>query len=409
MTISDTVSRLFKMKSVSTNTSSAINIASPDNKLQDETYVYYGTRICGKVTASLPVLNPFLLKIYNGEKQRQISDQQLQQQRRDKLNNDLTAKMGDIAQEKTNRDATESKIKGFNEELVELVSDLTDAKNKNGEVNKMARIKLWIGGVILMILTVYLFIFYSSTFYSAFFKDFTAEISIGAAMFDAKALPNAMTTGFGELVFILCAPVIFMGLGYALHFFMQSKSVVKYLKAGSVLLITLIFDCILAYLIGKKIYDIEALMSLNEMPPFNVDMAIVDPNFWAVIFCGFIVYLIWGIVFDMAMTAYEDLRSNKNEIEHIKEKINHVKLQLLNEQQQLSACDAKITKLESEKIIIEKTMAQSVYYDVHIIKAAMSDFFSGWMAMMNGLTRPSEEQEKAKIIYADTIEQLFNS
>lgn len=417
MDLSNKMGSLFTLKSNSTSSSATIpnyiGATSLDNKTHDETYTHYGTRICGKVTASLPALNPFLLKVYNGEKQRQISDLNLQEQRKGQLNNDLIQKNGEIAQERTKLDAINNKIDNINDEIENLNNSLIDAKNRNGEINKMARIKLRIGCIILFILTTYLFIFYSSTFYSAFFKNFIENAltndapSVGEAMFDPQAIPNALSNGFGELLFILCAPIIFMGLGYCLHFFMQAKSATRFLKAGSVLLITLIFDCILAYLIGKKLYDIEGIISFEDLPPFSLNLALHDINFWAVIFCGFIVYLIWGIVFDMSMTAYEDLRSNKQEIEHLKAKIIELKEAKIAEKQKIDFANLTISKLQADKASIEQSLSQSVHYDLHIIKLALSDFFSGWMAMMNGLNMSKKDQEQANQIYELTITDLF--
>lgn len=398
-----------------TNNIVSVN-TSPDNKIQDETYKNYGIRICGKVTASLNVLNPFLLSVYNGEKQRQISDKELQEQRKNQLSNDLVQKNGQISIEETKKDALTGKIQGHQDEIESLSAELLEAKGKNGQINKMARVKLWSGCIILPILTIYLFIFYSSTFYSAFFKNFLAsylsgldqsDIGVGAAMFDPQALPNALQNGLGELVFIICAPIIFMGLGYCLHYFMMSKSFTRFIKAGSILFITLIFDCILAYLIGEKLYDVKTMTLYDDMPPFSLSLALVDANFWAVIFCGFIVYIIWGIVFDMVLTAYEDLRSNKYEIEKIKHTIDEQKTAIIEDNKKLNETNLVIDKLNAEKAALEQALSQNVFFDLHIIKLAISDFFAGWMTMMNVLNTSNKNQEGATNIYNDTVNQLF--
>lgn len=409
MDIFDNVAALFQTKPVASPTSKPITQLSPDVKLQDENYVYYGTRICGKVTASLPALSAFLPRVYNSEKQRQIADEELQQRHK----KELAARLEDTENEITHNEAeigkAENRINALNDTVAELKEKLSDAKAQHGEINKMAKAKLTVGLVILCILTLYLFIFYSSTFYSAFFKVFsTGNITIGAEMFDSQAIPHALTEGFGELMFILCAPIIFMGLGYGLHFFMQQKSWTRFLKAGSVLAITFIFDCILAYLIAKKIYDIEALTKLGDIPEFSLGIAIRDINVWAVIFCGFIVYLIWGIVFDMVMTAYEELRSNRKEIEKIEEKIRDKKELISQENQRIADHKVKLGTLQNRKQAISKEMTLTVHYDSQIIKAAMSEFFSGWMTMMNGLNRPKPEQDEAIRIYNTTIQELLN-
>lgn len=405
MAIYDSVANLFQTKTDRSDTTIYIN---EDAKLQDETYVYYGTRICGKVTASLPALSAFLPRVYNTEKQRQIDDEELQRKHKQELSHQIDDTTSQITQLNAEREKSEHKIADLAEAVSQLKEKLIEAKSVHGEVNKMAKVKLILGLVILSVLTLYLVVFYSSTFYSAFFKQFDGDISIGAAMFDPQAIPHALADGFGEVIFILCAPIIFMGLGYGLHFFMQQEAWTKYLKTFSVLLITFIFDCILAYLIAKKIYDIEVMTKLGEFPDFNIGMAVEDVNVWAVIFCGFIVYIIWGIVFDMSMTAYEDLRSNRKEILKIEESLRGKQNAISQEKQAIVNVKAELEQLENKKKSLMGSLSDNVHYDPHIIKTALGEFFSGWMTMMNALSRSNSEQQQANQIYNTTIQQLFN-
>lgn len=406
MAIYDNIASLFQSKQAAAPVQTYTRV-SEDAKLQDETYVYYGTRICGKVTASLPALSAFLPRVFNAEKQRQIDDVELQQRHKQELARQLDDTGNNIFSTNAEIKNTEHKIADLNDDISDLRGKLVEAKDLHGEINKMAKVKLIIGIGILLILTLYLVVFYSSTFYSAFFKQFDANIRVGDAMFDPQAIPHALTDGFGELIFILCAPIIFMGLGYGLHFFAQQESWTKYLKSGCILIITFVFDCILAYLIAEKIYNIQSMTEWGDFPPYNLGIAIKDVNVWAVIFCGFIVYIIWGIVFDMTMTAYGDLRSNKREILKIEEKIQMKKDLLSKENQTLTELGAKLESLENKKQNIINAMSKTIHFDIQIIKTALADFFSGWMTMMNGLSRPMSEQDEANRIYSITIQQLF--
>ena len=407
MPINSSIIRLFKSKQTTAYPSQTYIRVNEDAKLQDETYVYYGTRICGKVTASLPALSAFLPRVFNAEKQRQVDDEELQQMRKQQLVKDLEDTENDIALTKSEIIKKENRIREIDESIAEVREKLIEAKSLNGEINKMAKVKLIIGLVILAILTLYLIVFYSSTFYSAFFMEFDVDLSIGKKMFDPKAFRNAWDNGVGELIFIMCAPIIFMGLGYGLHFFMQQDSWTKYLKTGCIVAITFIFDCILAYLISQKIYDMEILTKVGDYPEYNISMAVRDVNVWAVIFCGFIVYIIWGIVFDMTLTAYEDMRSNRKEILKLEDNIQVKRDSLSHEKQHLTTVKADMEVLENKRQSLMKSMTQTIHYDTHIIRAALSDFFTGWMTMMNGLSRPKHEQDEANEIYNTTINQLF--
>ena len=46
-------------------------------------------------------------------------------------------------------------------------------------------------------------------------------------MFDPQALSKAMSEGIMELLFVLSAPIIFLGLGYSLHIFTQQKKKIE--------------------------------------------------------------------------------------------------------------------------------------------------------------------------------------
>lgn len=378
--------------------------------IQDgETYHQYGVRICARVNGSHPALTPFLSKIYNAEKQRQHQDEETQNRIREQHRQEISELDGLIAQKENQKSGTEIKIQNNEGKLSDAKERLSTAKARDGEINRMARIKLIIGSLILLLLTIYLFIFYSSTFYSAFLyqPDPNSELSLGSAMLNSRAYSEAFQLGVGSFVFIITAPIIFLGLGYSLHFFMVQKGGVKWFKIAALLLITLMFDCILAYKIGEIMYNIWAARQWEIVPTFDMSMAIHDINSWAVIFCGFIVYLIWGIVFDMIMTAYEELRSNKHEINQLQSQISNYQDQINLLRQEIVNTDGEISVLTNKKRGILERINNSVLVDYTLIKTALSDFIAGWVYMMSALGHSTEDQDNARQIYNDTITQLF--
>lgn len=407
--INNPIKDLFRNSNSSLPTTPPPVIVNSDERQSDESYDYYGRRICGQVNGSNNVLGPFLHRIYNAERQSQINDSHLQEVQRNQLRSDLAVIEQKINQIDGEIRSSENFISSYKNKISQLKEDLLEAKDKNGTINKPEKIKFSLGFVILAILTLYLIIFYSSTFYSAFFKSFDGDISVGAAMFDSQSLPNAFRDGLGELLFILCAPIIFMGLGFSLHFFAQQKTWAGYLKATSVILVTFIFDCILAYLIAKKIYNIEILTKLGEFPDFNVGMALKDENVWAVIFCGFIVYIIWGIVFDMTITAYNGMKSNKKEIDSLQNSINALEIKVTEENQKITENKTKRNNLESERQNLIGRLNNDVFIDHHPIKSALSQFFTGWLTIMSALSKPQYELDSGNQIYEETVNLLFNN
>lgn len=384
----------------------AVEVDSISELQVGENYTSFGKRMCMMTHGSTLTLRVILQRIYNYERRQQLNDENMQRQRRDNIIKEIERKDIDISDTQTRKNGIKQAIDNLGNEIVELKEKILEAKDKNGQINKMSRIKLILGCIILTILTVYLFVFYSSTFYSAFFKNFGAsQLSVGAAMFDSQAIPNALNDGFGELLFVLSAPIIFMGLGFALHFFSIQKGYAKYFKIAAIVTVTFIFDCLLASKIDEQIYKQKRLTDWNDLPPYDWTMGITSSDVWTVIFCGFVVYIIWGIVFDMTISAYEDLRSNKTEIGQLEHRLNAKKEQLKAAQVELNELDGHIAKLNIERNTLNESLASKVSYDPYLIKQAFSEFFQGWSTVLGALLMPEDE---SKTVYEQELNALIS-
>ena len=257
---------------------------------------------------------------------------------------------------------------------------------------------------ILIPLTLYLFLFYSSTFYSAFFKQWAEDANVMNAMFDANALSNAANASTTVLCFVLFAPVIFMGLGFSLHFFSVQETWTKYIKMMAIITVTFIFDAILAYMIGKHLHEIEVIIGTASLgSTYGVTDALSDINSWAVIFCGFIVYIIWGIVFDMTMTAYNKLDLNKVRTKSIDKSIEDTQNLLKQEKNNESSLEKSVHELNNQIESIVSQISNKVLIDKSAIRTEMVNFFSGWMAQMNVLGLSSDEQQLSNDTFNQTL------
>lgn len=171
-------------------------------------------------------------------------------------------------------------------------------------------------------------------------------------------------------------------------------------------LITLSFDCILAYKIGEQLYTIQGWMSLEAQPPYSLGLAIKDPNTWAVIFCGFIAYIIWGIVFDLVYTAYEDRISNKRQIDVLKKRIDKEEKRQQDLNGHKTTLQNTIARLEGNKKKLTQQL-QNVRFDPVAIKTCLADFFTGWMSVMQAMGKTQDDQQSANDVYKETIDTLF--
>ena len=266
---------------------------NPESRRQGETYEQWGTRICGIVTGRLTALPPYLQKVYNSIYNEQADNIELQKAARANTQAEIERKNEEIRVVNEKIEGVNSEIDETTKKIEELKAERQEIKSGKEKVNKEQRLKLIIGLIIIIPLTFYLFLFYSSTFYSAFFRDPSSMTTVMNSMFDSNALVNAYADGIAELGFVLSAPIIFLGLGFALHFFSVQEGKMKYLKMAAILLVTVMFDCILAYKIGEQMHTFGIIIGQYPIgEEYTVNMALHDINTWAVIFCGFIVYVI---------------------------------------------------------------------------------------------------------------------
>src|SRR5690606_32809227 len=108
---------------------------------------------------------------------------------------------------------------------------------------------------------------------------------------------------------------------------------------------------ILAYLIEKKIFLFDAVLGEK----FTPTDAVQSVNFWGIIFAGFIVYVIWGLVFDFVMKEHENvdkinafIRGKGEEIKNTENKKNELIAQIAGIKKDISQIYGGISELQSK-------------------------------------------------------------
>lgn len=285
---------------------------------------------------------------------------------------------------------SEADIRAVKDNIEELKFEINDLP-RNPEkyhvsASKGASSKFWIGLIILMPLSLYLFTFYISTSYSAFFKLFDANSTIIMNVLDSKAFEKAWHDGSLEGAFVTFIPFVFLGLGYLIHMFGEVKSIGNYIKIGLLLLTTFVFDAILAYQIEEKIYE---LTKTFNTPEFNIPIAFGKIQFWGIIFAGFVVYLIWGVVFDFIMkehrqkdkVKHEQLRRKKDIQIHL-DRISDIEIQKAKLTEELNkfktdsiAAQDRVKALQS---IIDAVIIPTKEYVLYA-----SEYMKGWITFIS--------------------------
>lgn len=287
----------------------------------------------------------------------------------------------------------EEKETDINNKIESVRHDIVDVKNapeKYGvEADKRPRAQFYIGLAVLLPITLYLLVFYISASYSAFFKEFTNDV-LTAAIFDKDALNNAFEASWLEGLLVITIPFVFMGLGYVIHMMQKGSGFVNYLKLAALLIITFLFDGLLAYQIEKKIYDFNR--TLNS-PDYNLEVALGEAEFWMIIFAGFVVYIIWGLVFDFIMKEHENLDKIKVFINNKKEQIKNlerIREGIINKKDEFKN---KITEIQGSISEIQSKI-NGFIFPIKEYLLYHNQYKEGWFQAINTeIALPNKEKE----------------
>ncbi|OXG01573.1 hypothetical protein BC749_104108 [Flavobacterium araucananum] len=320
------------------------------------TYYQSGFAASVKATGKPIVLKACLQNLYMSfedqcRKQKQEQDKLKQPYKEEQEKNRTELKKSEAAigiYEKKEQDVTDD-IDQIKNEIIEVKRN----PDKYGiEDGKGLKAQFYIGLFLLLPITLYVLVFYISASYSAFFKEF-ANDSLTAAIFDANALTNSFKASWLEGVLVITIPFVFMGLGYVIHMVQKGKGIKNVFRMIALFVTTFLFDALLAYQIEKKIYEFN---KTTDSSPYNLNIALGEAEFWMIIFAGFVVYIIWGLVFDFVMKEFENIdkirafirgkRQNLIDLEKLKtdynNKVNDFKQQIVNITGKISELQSKI-------------------------------------------------------------------
>lgn len=364
------------------------NTEPSEQQVKDEpiSYQKYGFRQAGNMNGSIEGLKICLNRVYQEHmaeiRRNDTKQEDLRKPFREKLQELITIREGVKNQVKTIEDDI---IPSRKKKIQNLKEDISEIRKHPEQYtgNQIGKAGYYIGISILSFLTLYLFIFYSSASYSALFKEFRISDAANSnsiltkSIFDAKAIPNALKDGITELLLILTIPFVFLGLGYLIHKFQEAKGFGKYFKISALLAITFIFDVILAFEITKKIYDLTAGNSFKEMPDYTLKMAFTEVNFWLIIFAGFVVYLIWGFVFDFVMESYAKLDIVKVNIRAKQNQITDVEKEITEHENKVNELKMTIDKSSGEINKLKEIIGGTIIHPKEV-KESLTQFMVGW-------------------------------
>lgn len=353
------------------------------------TYTQLGFRSAQKSQSNPEAVDGYLEIVYDKFLEDQKLDEQGLKDRIAKLKAEVQQEkakkqeaIADINANKRNKDDKEKEIE-------ELELEKIDIRNGDGETGDTT--PFVIGAFITLLLTLYLFVFYSSSGYSAFYG-----IKPGSLGFiNPNVFADATNKGGGVIALIILFPVIFLGLGFLIHDALEKIKAGKNKTSAIVtilvlLIITFIADAFIGYKISEGVHTNEFNAGrTDELWKFN--MIFSDINFYLVLILGFVVYVIWGFLLNYVL-SHSYL---KTESEKIKLMIENVNNRITERRKELSGIIAKIHKLESDIVTIDNKVEEKqkdiigyengvIPINVSSLKGSVGEFMGGWQNYTHG-------------------------
>lgn len=374
-------------------------------------YSARGTKDAGYCGGSSQALLPSFHAVYMQLTRYIQQDDKKQSDRKIAIRQEISGLEAKKANTENHLKTEKDKLIHEENKIEKITKEIYDIKENPRIVSgdSFAKTSFWIGLMILLLLTVYLFVFYSSAAYSAFFKDFTPDdTKITQAIFDSQAIGKALADGITELIFILAIPAVFLGLGFLIHKFSEEKRFAKYFKISGLVVVTFIFDVIIAYAIVKEIYDIKVGGSFNEMPEMNLEMAFKENHFWIIIFAGFVAYIIWGLVFSFTMKEYEKMdkvrfaiKNKEQKLAEYKTDCKQIRDKLVNLQSETNNTQGEVDKL--------KIQLESYVLYFNDVREGINNYFTGWVGYLKSTSSSQVHIQECDQIKEKFLSELKNS
>lgn len=213
----------------------------------------------------------------------------------------------------------------------------------------------------LLMLSVYLFQFYVSASHAALFQSTQATLAkLGstdpgsiAYVFNSIFNPNVYADAGGSIWFLIFAPFVFYAFGFAIHSLLESESRKKWVWITAIFLITFVLDALIAFKIHQNTQEAIDLLGQPTQPFYS------DVNFYIVIFMGFVVYVIWGILLHALFIEWNK-RNPMKEYERNKKLIYEKEVKISEYRKKINQIEASIPNI-------------------------LTSYYAGWMSYLNNM------------------------
>lgn len=288
----------------------------------------------------------------------------------------------------------DGKIKSVNEQQEKLKTrnnqiedQIEKAKEINSEESKQktvfSSVQFWLSAVILLFVTFYLFLFYVATVYKVFNTDLNQIIAEGKTVVNVFPSGSDLIKGFTTNPMYIFVPFIFFAFGYALHINETISNKLKISKRSALLLIVslaFIVDALIAYQIHEQINIILDLYGENTRPVYQ------DTNFYTILFMGFAVYLIWGLLLEHLL----HLLSLKDPEKGFVRKHLYYEKRIFDYEDIMEKYEEKRNICEEGLIVARNNIEQLNEISGEVLKGMLNEYKTGWENYINGLNKRND-------------------
>ena len=276
----------------------------------------------------------------------------------------------------------------------------------NSNYNEM---RFWLYASLCTLISFYLIFFYASVIHSSFFRSMQQIVNSGSND-DITLTLNSIFDPIGifqwhtQLIFTYLGAFIFFGFGILPHIFGSEDSRFKTLKVVAAILICLIVDSLLAYKIDSGIHDLKIMVGIADADWVWYKSI----NFYLVLAFGFGTYLLWGILYEAALTEHEKKNINaKVEIEIIglKDKIRALEMEIITQKEMVKDMQKQIDALKLEIEKLKKQMEQA-FLRPEELKRNMEHFYAGWLAYLHGISEQNSKLIPCEVVYRKFQESI---
>lgn len=304
-------------------------------------------------------------------------------------------------------------IKTINKE--ELHAQIASSRNIITEIRKKpeiiangsySRFTFWMGAVLLAGLSVFLFVYYTSASYAAFYKNFVPQNRrTTQVIFDPGSIASAFKEGIMEALFVITMPFVFMAIGYLLHKMLEKRTLLSMIRSGLFLFLTIAFNAILGYQVAAKLHDSTIIATYADYHPYTISAACNDAVFWQVIFAGFTGYFLWGLVLDFftdGLAKRNRIRTAlKAEMKTIE--VNEIQLQAYDLETQTMAAERNANKEQIRKL---ESLNDIVIINPQEFEHRLYDYLSGWVEWMHYKRMPETDIQQAHHIAEEFVSNM---